>query len=86
MKKAQITTEKVNLHPRNKHRFGYDFKQLIQCCPDLKDLVFINEYETQTIDFSNAEAVKLLNKALLISEYDIVNWDIPTDYLCPPLP
>jgi 23S rRNA (adenine1618-N6)-methyltransferase len=86
MKKTKIITEKINLHPRNKHRFGYDFKQLIQCCPDLKDLVFINEYETQTIDFSNAEAVKLLNKALLISEYDIVNWDIPTDYLCPPLP
>jgi len=86
MKKAQITTEKVNLHPRNKHRFGYDFKQLIQCCPNLNDFVFINEYETQTIDFSNAEAVKLLNKALLISEYDIVNWDIPSDYLCPPIP
>ena len=86
MKKAQITTEKVNLHPRNKHRFGYDFKQLIQCCPNLNDFVFINQYETQTIDFSNAEAVKLLNKALLISEYDIVNWDIPTDYLCPPIP
>ena len=86
MKKEQITTEKVNLHPRNKHRFGYDFKQLIQCCPNLNDFVFINQYETQTIDFSNAEAVKLLNKALLISEYDIVNWDIPTDYLCPPLP
>ena len=86
MKKTKIITEKINLHPRNKHRFGYDFKQLIQCCPDLKDLVFINEHETQTIDFSNAEAVKLLNKALLISEYDIVNWDIPTNYLCPPLP
>ena len=86
MKKEQITTEKVNLHPRNKHRFGYDFKQLIQCCPNLNDFVFINQYETQTIDFSNAEAVKLLNKALLISEYDIVNWDIPSDYLCPPIP
>ena len=29
MKKVKITTEKVNLHPRNKHRFGYDFEQLI---------------------------------------------------------
>ena len=86
MKKTKIITEKINLHPRNKHRFGYDFKQLIQCCPDLKDYIFINQYETKTIDFSNAEAVKLLNKALLISEYDIVNWDIPSDYLCPPIP
>ena len=86
MKKTKITTEKVNLHPRNKHRFGYDFDQLIQCCPVLKDFVFTNQYNNQTIDFSNAEAVKLLNKALLLSEYEIQNWDIPKNYLCPPLP
>ena len=86
MKNAKIKTEKVNLHPRNKHRFGYDFVDLIQCCPDLKDFVFTNQYETLTMDFSNSEAVKLLNKALLISEYDIQDWDIPQNYLCPPLP
>ncbi len=86
MKKEKITTEKVNLHPRNTHRFGYDFEKLIQYCPELNDFVFTNQYETQTIDFSNPEAVKLLNKALLISEYEIHNWDIPKNYLCPPLP
>lgn len=86
MEKTKISTEKTNLHPRNKHRFGYDFEQLINYCSDLKDFVFTNQYNTQTIDFSNPEAVKLLNKALLISEYDIQNWDIPKDYLCPPLP
>jgi len=86
MKKIKIKTEKVNLHPQNKHRFGYDFEQLIQCCPGLKHFVFTNQYETQTIDFSNPEAVKLLNKALLISEYEILNWDIPNNYLCPPIP
>ena len=51
MKKVKITTEKVNLHPRNKHRLGYDFEQLIQSCPELNDFVFTNQYETQTIDF-----------------------------------
>ena len=86
MEKTKISIEKTNLHPRNKHRFGYDFDQLIQCCSDLKVFVFVNQYQTKTIDFSNPEAVKLLNKALLISEYDIQNWDIPKDYLCPPLP
>ena len=86
MKKVKITTEKVNLHPRNKHRLGYDFEQLIQSCPELNDFVFTNQYETQTIDFSNSDEVKLLNKALLISEYEIHNWDIPKNYLCPPLP
>ena len=86
MKKIKIKAEKVNLHPRNKHRFGYDFEQLIQCCFELKDFVFTNKYNNQTIDFSNPKAVKLLNKALLISEYEIHNWDIPKNYLCPPLP
>jgi len=86
MEKIKIRTEKVNLHPRNQHRLGYVFDELIQCCSDLKDFVFVNQYQTKTIDFSNPEAVKLLNKALLVSKYDIQNWDIPTDYLCPPIP
>ena len=66
MKKIKINAEKVNIHPRNNHRFGYDFEQLIQCCFELKDFVFTNKYNNQTIDFSNPKAVKLLNKALLI--------------------
>jgi 23S rRNA (adenine1618-N6)-methyltransferase len=84
--KANIVAEKINLHPRNKHRFGYDFNELIKTYPELENYVFTNEYETQTIDFSNPESVKSLNKALLIANYDIQNWDIPQDYLCPPIP
>lgn len=78
--------EKTNLHPRNKHRFGYNFEELIKSLPVLKRFVFINEYETETIDFSSPDAVKSLNKALLITNYDIQNWNIPSDYLCPPIP
>ena len=84
--KANIVAEKINLHPSNKHRFGYDFNELIKISPELENHVFTNEYETQTIDFSNPESVKALNKALLIANYDIQNWDIPQDYLCPPIP
>jgi 23S rRNA (adenine1618-N6)-methyltransferase len=84
--KANIVAEKINLHPRNKHRFGYDFNELIKTYPELENYVFTNEYETQTVDFSNPESVKSLNKALLIANYDIQNWDIPQDYLCPPIP
>ena len=79
-------TEKSNLHPRNPHRFGYDFTQLIASNPELKAFVFTNDYGTETIDFSNPEAVKALNNSLLISEYEIQNWDIPKDYLCAPIP
>ena len=53
---------------------------------DLKPFVFINEHDSETIDFANPNAVKALNKAILISDYDIQNWDIPQNYLCPPIP
>lgn len=79
-------TEKSNLHPRNLHRSRYDFKQLIPVCPELKNYVFTNEYQIESIDFSNPSAVKCLNKALLISHYNIKDWDIPKNYLCPPIP
>ena len=84
--KAKINTEKTNLHPRNQDRFGYNFEQLVQKSPELKEFVSINEHEIETIDFSNPDAVKALNKALLIDHYDIQDWDIPKNYLCPPIP
>ena len=56
--------EKKNLHPRNQHRLGYDFDSLIKILPELKNFVGINEHQIQTLDFSNPDAVKALNKAL----------------------
>ncbi|MEZ7497645.1 23S rRNA (adenine(1618)-N(6))-methyltransferase RlmF [Flavobacterium sp. Arc3] len=79
-------TEKTNLHPRNQHRFRYDFKLLIANSSELNTYVSINEHDIETIDFSDPEAVKALNKALLATYYDIQNWDIPANYLCPPIP
>lgn len=78
--------EKKNLHPRNQHRLGYDFDSLIQILPELKNFVGINEHQIQTLDFSSPEAVKALNKSLLIAYYDLKYWDIPNDFLCPPIP
>jgi 23S rRNA (adenine1618-N6)-methyltransferase len=84
--KNKISTEKTTLHPRNPHRFRYDFEKLILSFPELKEFVFINEHNVETIEFANPDAVKALNKAILISDYDIKNWDIPKNYLCPPIP
>jgi 23S rRNA (adenine1618-N6)-methyltransferase len=78
--------EKFNLHPGNPHRFQYDFKVLIKSSPELKPFVFVNPYQTETIDFSKPDAVKALNKALLKHFYKINYWDIPAGYLCPPIP
>lgn len=84
--KENKSTEKTTLHPRNPHRARYDFGQLTAAYPDLESLVTINEHKLETIDFSNPEAVKALNKALLILNYGIQYWDIPANYLCPPIP
>ena len=84
--KAENNSQKDNLHPRNIHRSRYDFELLITNCPELKAFISINKYGIETIDFSNPLAVKTLNKALLQTYYEIQNWDIPKNYLCPPIP
>ena len=78
--------EKTILHARNKHRERYDFKQLIATCPALAVFVKPNKYADDSIDFFDPQAVKMLNKALLKHFYEIDNWDIPNNYLCPPIP
>lgn len=77
---------KSKLHPRNKNRNRYDFKRLIRSSPELEQFVKPNIYGDESVDFANPDAVKALNKALLIHDYGINNWDIPTGYLCPPIP
>lgn len=81
-----MTTEKSGLHTRNLHRNSYNFDELISCVPELKHYVFKNSYGNLTINFSIPKAVKLLNKALLEHFYDVKNWDIPDENLCPPIP
>ena len=78
--------ERNELHPKNKHNGQYDFTKLTENYPPLKKFVSLNPYGSQTIDFFNPQAVKALNKALLISYYGIRYWDIPKNYLCPPIP
>lgn len=78
--------DRNELHPRNKHLGQYDFPKLISDYPPLKNFVSLNPYGTLTINFFHPQAVKALNKALLISHYGIRYWDIPPNYLCPPIP
>jgi len=77
---------KSNLHPRNIHRNGYDFEFLVEKYPALESHLFVNEYDTITLDFSVPSSVRMLNAALLSAHYDIKTWDIPDGYLCPPVP
>ena len=78
--------QKTELHPRNRHRHGYDFAQLVRAEPALAGFVGPNRYGNVSIDFANPDAVKLLNRALLRQDYGVADWQIPPQYLCPPVP
>ncbi len=83
-KKAII---KNALHKNNAHRHGYNFNELIKAHKALKSFIIRNQHnQQQTINFSEPEAVKALNVALLKHHYQIQQWDFPQGYLCPPIP
>ncbi|CEN55615.1 23S rRNA (adenine(1618)-N(6))-methyltransferase RlmF [Candidatus Methylopumilus turicensis] len=74
------------MHPRNKHQGRYDLQSLSLANPSLKSFVKLNAFNDLSIDFANPIAVKALNKALLMLDYNITDWDIPDQFLCPPIP
>jgi len=87
MQKKRTHSEiKTKIHPRNKHRERYDFPQLIASHPDLEAYVQPNKYGDESINFFDPKAVFTLNKALLKHYYAIDYWEIPEDYLVPPIP
>jgi 23S rRNA (adenine1618-N6)-methyltransferase len=77
---------KAGLHPRNRHRAGYDFDRLTQIAPELAPYGAINSYGNASINFADPAAVKALNQALLKTDYGVATWDVPAGYLCPPVP
>ncbi|MEQ3514589.1 23S rRNA (adenine(1618)-N(6))-methyltransferase RlmF [Pseudoalteromonas sp. BZB3] len=75
-----------DMHPRNAHKQGYDFDKLINVTPSLKKFLIRTLAGKKSIDFSNANAVKCLNQALLKHHYKLSYWDISEEFLCPPVP
>ncbi|MEI6860219.1 MAG: 23S rRNA (adenine(1618)-N(6))-methyltransferase RlmF [Shewanella sp.] len=84
--KSLKAEDKNGLHQKNLHRHGYDFDKLIAASPELKVFVRPNPYGNLSINFSDHQAVKALNLALLKAHYRIEFWDIPPGFLCPPIP
>ena len=85
MKEKQQKT-KNSLHPRNKNRERYDLNALISVNPELANYIKPNKYGEDSVDFSNPNAVKTLNKSLLNYYYKIEYWEFPDENLCPPIP
>jgi 23S rRNA (adenine1618-N6)-methyltransferase len=77
---------KQGLHPRSRHRERYDFDRLVASCPELVPYLARTPYGDTSVDFGDPAAVRVLNKALLAHFYGVVQWEIPADYLCPPIP
>jgi 23S rRNA (adenine1618-N6)-methyltransferase len=73
-------------HPKNLHSGRYNFEILIKNSGELKKYIKKNPSGEDTIDFGDQNAVLELNKALLKYYYGIKYWDIPSGFLCPPIP
>ncbi|MGH1338674.1 MAG: 23S rRNA (adenine(1618)-N(6))-methyltransferase RlmF [Aureispira sp.] len=73
-------------HSRNKYQGSYDLKQLVEACPTLHAFVITKKDGQLSLDFGQAEAVFLLNKTLLSTQYQVNNWALPEGALCPPIP
>lgn len=76
----------ATLHPRNRHTGRYDFARLTAASPALARFVVAAPGGEATIDFADPAAVRALNRALLAADYGIAHWDVPSGYLCPPVP
>lgn len=83
---ARPHSTKEQLHPRNRHREGYDFDALIDAHAALAPFVELNKYGTRSINFFDPKAVRELNAALLALYYNIEWWQIPPSALTPPIP
>lgn len=86
MSKDLKTPEKSRLHPRNRNRERYDVGALVKALPELKEHIILSKHGIETVDFSNPDAVRLLNTAILKHYYGIEKWDFPKENLCPPIP
>jgi len=84
--KKPLIKRPSKIHSRNKHQGRYDLEAMQAACPELTPFVQPNVHGNLSIDFANPQAVKTLNKALLIHQYGLSYWDIPEGYLCPPIP
>lgn len=74
------------MHHRNRHNTRYNFDELGSSIPELRQYISKTKFGDVSLDFSNSDAVKCLNIALLKNFYNIGYWDIPPNYLCPPVP
>ncbi len=74
------------MHAQNPYTDRYDLKRLATHHPKLQNHIVLNPSGDETIDFSNSSAVYELNKAMLLADFKVENYELPMGYLIPPIP
>lgn len=74
------------MHTRNRYRQPYDLDKLARRVPQLSSFFVTTPDGRISIDFAHADAVRQLNRALLLCDYGLDFWDIAEDSLCPGVP
>ena len=76
----------TTMHPQNPYGERYDLKRLAKHYPTLQEYIVLNPSGEETIDFSSSRAVYALNKAMLLADFKLADYHLPTGYLIPPIP
>ncbi len=74
------------MHAQNPYCDRYELKRLASHHPQLLDHIVLNPSGEETVDFSNSTAVYELNKAMLLMDFKVDNYELPMGYLIPPIP
>ena len=74
------------MHAKNPYAERYDLKRLANAHFPLKKYIVLNPSDQQTIDFTDSDAVYELNKAMLLADYKLDDYNLPKGYLIPPVP
>ena len=74
------------MHSQNPYGEGYDLKRLAKHYSTLQKYIVLNPSGEETVDFSSSSAVYELNKAILLADFKLADYHLPTGYLIPPIP
>ena len=74
------------MHPQNPYNKRYDLKRLTKHHSLLQKYIVLNPDQEETIDFSSSEAIYALNKAMLLADFRLKDFQLPKGYLIPPIP
>ena len=73
------------MHVNNPFDSNYKFSLLVNAVPELEAFIIPGKFARKSIDFSDPEAIYMLNKALLKWRFN-VNWTLKEGHLCPAVP